>query len=274
MQAWWLWLLFARGVAAAPVDPEIIVLAFDPLTETSAGLWLGDASTPPAEVFQAGAGGLWAQVVAVPAPLEDGTRPATVGYTRGTPSATAELLEALAPDQAPFAAAGRVGPSGTATFEGHAAEGTVVHYAARVIVLGRGVPRAWVHDIGRQLGAVEADPVDLLLQAMPWLVEHWSRRGPRSAALSISGPTRAPEAIAVDGTRGLVSRLARAHLLHLATVEVPFQRARVRERCPERSEPCAVSRRALLGAARRALQVFPEDGTLLEAIAEAEELER
>src|SRR5690606_11070347 len=166
------------------------------------------------------------------------------------------------------------GPAGPGRVDGHAGEGITVPSDAGVVVLGRGVSRAWVHALGRQLGAVEQDPIDLLLHAMPWIVEQWSRRGPRSAVLATVGSTRAPETIAVAGRGHVVTRLHRAHLVHLADVEVPFQRERLRKRCPEPAEACASARHALLGAARRALQVFPDDPALHEAIAEAEAFDR
>lgn len=261
----WLW-------TATPGEPQIVVLVFDAASGTSAGLWLGDTESAPVDTFRMHEGGLWTVMTGKGSPEAERDGLAS-GYTRGAEAAAQMLVANLPFDLRADAVAAWVGAMGTATFEASHATGVVLHHRSPTIVLGRDLPRAWVHDWGRQLGAVPREPQASLLAAASIVEERWPRRGgPRSGLLVACGPGQAPEVIAVDRHGAVSRRLVERHLLHLARVEVPYQMARARTACARDVPSCAQATRALMGVARRALQGRPDDAEVLEALAEAEEL--
>lgn len=264
------------AVPSAPPEPEpgpeVVILMHDARTGVAAGLWLGDRETARVDAIERDGAALWTFVRADEVGPAAGTDE-VLGYSTGEAAASNALLSHFSREEVRGVVAAQVGGKGIAAFEGSAAPDVQIHVGTALVVIGRGVPRGLVRALGRQLDAVERDPIDLALAAAEQVTQVWPRSGgPRSGALVVHAQARAPEVLAVDRHGTVARRLTERHLYHLAVNEVPFQLGRARESCPSPIEACREATNAVLAAARRALEGRPGDRTLYEAIAEAEEL--
>lgn len=262
----------AAAPASAPA--ELAIVLHSPGRGVTAALRLSDTRAVPDDDFS-DTDTVFVTRLCVESTQQAATDPQALGQAFGSTAALGLLEdEVLRWKDARSCTAIAVTFDGASAFEGRACADCVAVARARVAAASAGLRRAVVTRISRRLEAVDADPVDVLLDVAADAAELWPhRKGPAAGMLVAVGGERAREAIAVDRHGAVGRRLVERHVRHLADVELPRQLDAAR-RAADSGKPGELERRRTLGLAlaARVIAAYPRDVTLLDLRAELEQL--